>query len=512
MLAATNWQEIAPKLPGYLGFFPPIVAAGLLHAPTYGGTVSASAYPYDSLALPLETNPLTDPLLGRPGFPVLHHGAFAHRIDKVAAVASWPVALKHLRPCDAPTVEGGACARCRKCVQTALAFCALGLPVPPSLGGAPPSIGDIERFEMTPYALLGLRDVLAAARSRNIGAPWLAAVEQRIAAADPMSVGADDAAGLRRRLEHALGGPGGSGPMRFVRRVARAIRGADDPPSAAPVRPVVPAPSPGRPSPARPSPATAPAPGFAVSAGGRRLYVDGDDLRGAALMESAGNLFPAALAMWKLLVASGRWTHVVDVGANYGEMIVDLDVGPEIRLIAVEPNPRIAACLERSMAEAGRPIELVRKVVCDRDGTAELTIDRTWSGMSSLRVHPVETRGHDLATIQMESATLRSLLADATPDGEKRVAVKIDVEGQELAALRGLEGRATAFGAFAAMIEVRHFDASDFSAVLETFTIDLFDMRSKALVEIADATPARLLDLLASGDFHPHDAVLRPRT
>jgi FkbM family methyltransferase len=53
--------------------------------------------------------------------------------------------------------------------------------------------------------------------------------------------------------------------------------------------------------------------------------------------------------MWKLLIAADSWAHMIDVGANYGEMLVKVELTPAAKVIAVEPNPRVVPYLERTL-------------------------------------------------------------------------------------------------------------------------------------------------------------------
>jgi FkbM family methyltransferase len=506
LLAACNWQEVAPRLPGYLGYLVGPIATAILLSRTYGETVIPSYYPYDRLELPIESNPLTDPLLGRPGFPVRHHGAWAHRIDKVAAISCWAEALQHLRPCLTTTAEGSACGRCHKCIRTALLFAALDIPVPAALGGKLPAIADLEGLRMLPIGAIDLRDAVAAARRRGAGDAWIAVAERRIAEFGALPPAADQLEELARRLDYVLGGTNRPAPVRLFRRITRALRGLTGPSGLAPWR----GPAAGAASP-QPAGARAPLAAFAVSPGGRKIFVDSEDWRGMALIARSGDLDPAAQRAWRYLVASRPWTHIVDVGANYGEMLIDLDIAEGVRVMAVEPNPHVCWHLERSLRAAERPVEVVQKAVSDHDGTVELIIDRTWSGMSGAVAHPLDTAGHRLEPIRVEATTLRHLLAGEMPDEKKHVLVKIDVEGQEVAVLRGLNGAATTFAAFAALVEIRHLPQTDLAAIMQLFSVHLFDPHAGALTPVPDAAPDQLMALLNRGGFHAHDVVLRPR-
>lgn len=227
--AATNWEEIARTCPGYLGYHLPVMAVLALLSRGAGWGAVPSSYSYAHLVLPLETNPLTDPMLGRPGFPLRQHGAWARRIEKAAAIAGWPEAVAHLRPCDTPRPDGTACGACRKCVHTAIMFAALGLPVPAALGGAAPSQAAIGALDVSVYARLSLTESLDAARARGCREPWVAAVEGRLAAAGGPVRTPGERERIERQLRYVLGLGPASAAGRYLRRLGRAIRGRSRP-------------------------------------------------------------------------------------------------------------------------------------------------------------------------------------------------------------------------------------------------------------------------------------------
>ncbi len=504
--AATNWHEIASGLPGFLGYFLPVIATPMLFASRYDSTVMPSWYAYDELEFPTETSPLADPMLGRPGFAVRHHGAWARRIEKVAALANWPEALAHMRPCDDTAPDGTACRRCRKCVQSALLFGALRLPVPSALGGVVPTVEDVEAFEATPYALSALKDAVAAAAKRGVRDPWVAAAEHRLAEFGGEPAAVAEVEQLRKRLRYLLGGRTRTRFGATVRRAVRALRGRTGPKGLPELsrRPF---------ERSRDGTAVRPVgePVFATSSRGRRLYVDGNDWRGVSLIAHGGDLGPTTRRMWNLLLDAAPWTHVIDVGANYGEMLIDYDPAPGVRVVAVEPNPHVRRHLERSLREARRPVEIVAKAISDQDGRIELVVDRTWSGVSAVALDPRETRGHRVETIEVETVTLRTLLTDSRPDREKRVLVKVDVEGHEPAVLRGLGGAAHGYASFAALIEIDHLSDFDLAAMFESFTFEAFDAPRGTFVGIADRSLDEWRGRLAHDGVHGRDAVLRPR-
>ena len=53
------------------------------------------------------------------------------------------------------------------------------------------------------------------------------------------------------------------------------------------------------------------------------------------------------------LLAERPWTHVIDVGANYGEMLVGVELPQAATVIALEPNPFVIPYLTRTPAGIG---------------------------------------------------------------------------------------------------------------------------------------------------------------
>ena len=89
---------------------------------------------------------------------------------------------------------------------------------------------------------------------------------------------------------------------------------------------------------------------------GRVIFVDPGDPRGLKLMATSGNANPPSLAAWKALVGEREWDLVIDVGANYGEMLLNLEPAPSRIMIAVEANWRIATYLSSSVRANRFPV------------------------------------------------------------------------------------------------------------------------------------------------------------
>ncbi|WP_439501356.1 FkbM family methyltransferase [Aminobacter ciceronei] len=205
--------------------------------------------------------------------------------------------------------------------------------------------------------------------------------------------------------------------------------------------------------------------------GGAWIHVDPLDRRAQKLIQSDGNLNPPALSAWHLLLQQHAWTHVIDVGANYGEMLVNGGLPSGASIIAVEPNPAIRPYLERTLREAGLPAIILDAALSDKEGQAALHVDPNWSGTARL------AKPGDNGALPVRTTTLDRVLRsfDAGPS-MMRVLVKLDV-GDEANILRGALAILPSLGEFAALVEIQHVAPADLVWLVEHFEISLLDMQ-----------------------------------
>lgn len=169
-------------------------------------------------------------------------------------------------------------------------------------------------------------------------------------------------------------------------------------------------------------------------ASGHRIYVDPRDPRGWEIVRGLGRGHqPALIALWQRINAELRPALAIDVGANYGEMTLSARYPAGTRLVAVEPNPKVAALLRRSVSrhpDASR-MKVLEAVASDIEGSATLRIPMGWSGQAS--VVPLDSP--DIQEVSVPAHRLDDQ-GPELPDGGT-LAIKVDVEGWELAVLRG---------------------------------------------------------------------------
>lgn len=189
-----------------------------------------------------------------------------------------------------------------------------------------------------------------------------------------------------------------------------------------------------------------------LAASGNVIHVDPRDARGWEIVRGLGRGHqPALIDLWRRAVVAQEPLLAVDVGANYGEMVLSGSYGPSCTVLAVEPNPGVAALLRKSLSvhpDRDR-IELLECLLSDEDGgTTVLHIDPRWSGSASASPHgdrPIE--------VTVGVRTLDSITADRP--AADRLLLKIDAEGWEAQVLGGM---AAALDAAASLVAIIEFD------------------------------------------------------
>jgi FkbM family methyltransferase len=239
--------------------------------------------------------------------------------------------------------------------------------------------------------------------------------------------------------------------------------------------------------------------GWVKSLNGKLIYLDLRDERGRRLVAARGNFNPPTLAMWHDLLGEDDWTHVIDVGANYGEMLANGKLPKDAQIIAVEPNINVVPFLKMTLAGMDG-VKLFEVALSDKEGRAEFFLNENWSGMSGI----VQGAGRT----SVPTTTLKSLLVmDAMPLHEMRVLVKIDVEGHEINVLKGMTDALPIVRNFCALIEIAHLLEKDMMWVVRNFDVYGFDLRSQQLQKIESLYAG---DMKASC-LYDQDVVIRKR-
>jgi len=169
-------------------------------------------------------------------------------------------------------------------------------------------------------------------------------------------------------------------------------------------------------------------------------------------------------ALWQVRSAQQQWFDpdyletatrlLIDCGGFDGDTaLAYLAAVPDGRVIAIEPDPRLAARAGANLR--GRSAEVIQAAVGAQAGSARFV---TVEGMSGALAQP------DEAGIEVPLIAIDTVVQAAAPAGQ--VMLKIDVEGNEAAALAGAQ-RTLAAGALGAVAAYhRAGDLVDVPAVL----------------------------------------------
>lgn len=156
--------------------------AACLHqfAPTHSIGLVGSDEPYQHLALPWGSNPISNPFLSSDLMKIVTDGSGYTRTQKVSHVANWQAATENLRVCWEGPVSGKNCGRCEKCIRTILNFRAADAPFPAAFAQ---DVTDAQIRAVTlrvDVQVDYMRDILEQAEKNGIDASWVDAVRNLI--------------------------------------------------------------------------------------------------------------------------------------------------------------------------------------------------------------------------------------------------------------------------------------------------------------------------------------------
>lgn len=164
-----------------------------------------------------------------------------------------------------------------------------------------------------------------------------------------------------------------------------------------------------------------------VTHGDHTIWLDSDDAIGLLMNDEYE---PGTEAVMRGLIRPGD--TVLDLGAHIGyyTLLFAKLVGPKGRVIAFEPDPTNYSLLVRNVRENGYVnVECVNRAVSDSSRTGRLYLSPRTSG--DHRTHAV--RGRRAVPIEMTS------IDDAIGDAKGLALVKMDIQGAEGLALRGMK-------------------------------------------------------------------------
>lgn len=236
---------------------------------------------------------------------------------------------------------------------------------------------------------------------------------------------------------------------------------------------------------------------------GRTVYVDPLDARGQAMMTSRADANPDSLRLWQRLLDLAAWDHVVDVGANYGEMIAGARLPESAAVHVFEASPAVVPFLRETLGELGGDADLHQVAVGGEDAEeVTFNIDVRWSGKSGIAAHQ-SVRRED---VRVETVPMRTLDSVLTP-AAGRWCVKVDVEGAELDVLTGAKRLLTDPDLTVLMLEILHMSVQQVAKLAASHPLHGFDIVTGELRRLP-SDPLELGRVLHGGEVYRQDAVI----
>jgi FkbM family methyltransferase len=236
---------------------------------------------------------------------------------------------------------------------------------------------------------------------------------------------------------------------------------------------------------------------------GTELFVLEGDPRAQDLLASNGTINPLSLDIWRALCATSNWTIVIDVGANYGEMLLGAALPPGARAFAFEPAPRVAQCLRRSVSAAGASIEVVEQAVGAESGTTALFEDFAWSGTTTTTASQAKDGSRE-RTVPVTRLDTFLEARGVRPD--ERYLLKVDVEGGERQVLEGFLPLLDLGTTARLLVEIIHASDADRAWMIEHFYLHLIS--KDTLVPVPVNSVRDYHRLCSSGRFYELDGLL----
>jgi len=241
---------------------------------------------------------------------------------------------------------------------------------------------------------------------------------------------------------------------------------------------------------------------------GGKIWFNPNDERGLALSRSLGNVNPGSTSLFSATVGSTPWSLILDVGANYGEMIVASRFDRNSRIVAFEPNPALLPYLEKTLRAVEGDIEIRNTAVgASYRPFSAFLVDKKWSGTSRLliRFRELITYKSGMALILVKSTTIDRQFRNAKLDS---VFIKIDVEGGELDVIAGAARMLRSVRSWSLMVEILHLSPDAIASLFTLGKVEFFESATGLIVEVPNFDKLSSMIRRPSSEYWTQDVLV----
>lgn len=245
---------------------------------------------------------------------------------------------------------------------------------------------------------------------------------------------------------------------------------------------------------------------------GNVIYINPDDARAKALIETNGHLNIASKKTWLHIFKLTSWDYVIDVGGNYGEMTACLNLEGRTIVYCYEANSEITEFyLTESIDRIGNKNIIVKNIALgdEEKDNVNFYIDTKWSGTSGLTKDASVKLHKGLDSTKVVQIKVRTLDQEINTEGASLL-IKIDVEGSEQAVLKGALNNLTSCKSCMVMFEALHLGYPallELMTMLPAYKLCAYHLESQSLQEIPMASETDFDNFRSLPEFNHQDYV-----
>lgn len=192
-------------------------------------------------------------------------------------------------------------------------------------------------------------------------------------------------------------------------------------------------------------------------------------------------IYPSTIEIWRYLISHYEWDAILDIGANYGEMAIQAYLhrrNESTPILLFEPNLKLKRFLSQTFKNKLN-IELNFFALGETNSQAWLKIQEKNSGTSKYVYDKYYSKNSRSSFKKIDIKTLDSLKLQF-----RNLLVKVDIEGGELAFLKGATETFNQGNEIVILTEFHSFNQEGLNFIEKNFRVLIYSRLRGRLIEI----------------------------